>query len=151
MAAGLEANQIGMRPFMKLTSKVLDMDTLLALYVSIDFNDSSQRVLSLDQPNLGLSREYLVKGFDDDSVQEYFTYMKETVSLLSGDVVTANLELKESLMFEIALAKVSTPKEERRNMSKLYNAYTVGSLESLAGHPPSWKDYVEQVLGMPNR
>ena len=45
---------------------------------------------------------------------------------LAPDPDTANEELKESLLFEIEMANITTPAEERRNATTLYNPTTLG-------------------------
>ena len=37
--------------------------------VTTDLKNSSRRILDLDQPGLGMSREYLTKGLEDEDVQ----------------------------------------------------------------------------------
>jgi len=64
-------------------------------------------VLQLDQATLGLSREYLSKGFDDKIVQAYYRYMVDIAVILGANRERARTELKESLEFEIQLANVS--------------------------------------------
>jgi hypothetical protein len=64
-------------------------------------------VLQLDQATLGLSREYLSKGFDDKIVQAYYKYMVDIAVILGANRERARTELKESLEFEIQLANVS--------------------------------------------
>lgn len=61
----------------------------------------------LDQAALGLSREYLSKGFDEKIVQAYYKYMVDIAVILGADPDRAGKELKESLEFEIKLANVS--------------------------------------------
>lgn len=63
--------------------------------------------LQLDQASLGLSREYLNRGFKDKLVQAYYEYMVDIASLLGADRARAEVELKDSLQFEIKLANVS--------------------------------------------
>jgi len=63
--------------------------------------------LQLDQATLGLSREYLSKGFDDKLVQAYYRYMVDIAVILGANRERARTELKESLEFEIQLANVS--------------------------------------------
>jgi len=60
--------------------------------------------------------------------------------------------LKESLMFELALAKLNAPREERRDANKLYNPTTVGDLDGEEykadepAHPPSWQAYLQGLI-----
>lgn len=62
--------------------------------------------LQLDQAALGLSREYLSKGFDDKIVQAYYSYMVDIAVILGANKTDAKTELKESLEFEMKLANV---------------------------------------------
>lgn len=61
----------------------------------------------MDQASLGLSREYLSKGFDDKIVQAYYSYMVDIAVILGANKTEATTELKESLEFEMQLANVS--------------------------------------------
>ena len=45
------------------------VDYLVDFSVTTDLKNSSWRILDLDQPSLGMNREYLIKGFDDEDVQ----------------------------------------------------------------------------------
>ena len=45
------------------------VDYLVDFSVTADLRNSSWRTLDLDQPQLGLSREFLVKGVEDKDVQ----------------------------------------------------------------------------------
>lgn len=78
-----------------LLSTLLPFDTIFEL------------VFQLDQASLGLSREYLNRGFSDKLVLAYYDYMVDVATLLGADRARAELELKESLQFEMKLANVS--------------------------------------------
>ena len=43
------------------------------------------RVLGLDQPSLGMSREYLMKGIEDPTMQAYFEYMVDIAVYYGAD------------------------------------------------------------------
>ena len=45
------------------------VDYLVDFSVTTDLKNSSWRILDLDQPGLGMSREYLMKGVKDPDVQ----------------------------------------------------------------------------------
>ncbi len=45
------------------------VDYLVDFSVTTDLKNSSWRVLDIDQPGLGMSREYLIKGLEDEDVQ----------------------------------------------------------------------------------
>lgn len=65
-------------------------------------------LFQLDQAQLGLRREYLVKGLDDRIVNAYYRYMVDIAVLFGANKEVAEKELLESLNFEIKLANVST-------------------------------------------
>lgn len=56
--------------------------------------------------NLGMDREYLVKGFDDANVQAYYNYQVDTAVIFGAERFTAELEMKDILTFEMQLAEV---------------------------------------------
>ena len=45
------------------------VDYLVDFSVTTDLRNSSWRTLDLDQPGLGMSREYLMKGVEDKNIQ----------------------------------------------------------------------------------
>jgi len=126
--------------------------TIMKYDIETDDKNSSYRVFRLDQPRLGLDREYLIDGFNDKYVQFYYQYMVNSAVLLGANKSRAEKELKESLLFEIALANISAPKEERRDPNKLYNPVTLGELDgdkyivNGIGQPPSWVDHISGIL-----
>ena len=50
---------------------------IVSSWVYADDRNSSWRAIFLDQPSLGLSREYLIKGFEDEDVQVNSTILNE--------------------------------------------------------------------------
>ncbi|XP_046983494.1 neprilysin-2-like isoform X1 [Schistocerca americana] len=120
-------------------------DYLIEFSVVTDFRNSSHRSMYVDQASLGLSREFLVKGPSDKLVDAYYQYQVDLAVLLGANRTRAQQELRQSLEFEIALANISLPKEERRNLTQLYNPYTV---EQLQREFPllSWLEYLQAML-----
>lgn len=57
--------------------------------------------------SLGLDRELLMEGFDDESVSAYYSYQVDVAVLFGADRFEAELQMKEVLNFEMALANVS--------------------------------------------
>lgn len=60
----------------------------------------------MDQPSLGLSREFLVEGMNDKIVKAYYKYMIDIAVILGAPKEVAKKEMTESLEFEKALATV---------------------------------------------
>jgi neprilysin len=56
--------------------------------------------------SLGLDREYLINGLEDEYVQAYYSYQVDTAVIYGADRFSAELEMKEVLNFEIQLANV---------------------------------------------
>lgn len=112
----------------KANTEGLSIDHLLSLTLNPDEKNSSWRVISIDQPILGMDREYLVKGFNDSDVQHYYTYMVDTAVLFGASRENAEKELKLSLQFEIELAHISKSREDRKNITALYNPTTLQAI-----------------------
>ncbi len=72
--------------------------------------------------------------------------MNDVAILLGAEPEATEVELKEMLDFEISLANILTPSEERRNATTLYNPTTLGELPTLEGLPPSWTEYVRTLF-----
>lgn len=121
------------------------IDHIFDFSVTADVKNSTYRILDLDQPSLGLPRKYLIKGFNDSDIQAYYKYMVSMAVMLGAPKDRAEVELKESLLFEIKLANISLPAEERRNITKLYNKMTLGEVSKLAPDIP-WVTYVNNLL-----
>eukprot|EP00095_Tigriopus_kingsejongensis_P004532 maker-scaffold532_size145644-snap-gene-0.44 protein:Tk04532 transcript:maker-scaffold532_size145644-snap-gene-0.44-mRNA-1 annotation:"membrane metallo-endopeptidase-like 1-like" len=121
------------------------VDYFVDFSVTTDLKNSSWRILDLDQPGLGMSREYLIKGFLDEDVQAYLQYMIDVATFLGAEPDFAIEEMKRVLEFEIMLANFSLPREERRNASKLYNPMRIKDVSQFDPHTP-WLEYINNIL-----
>lgn len=121
------------------------VDYFLDFSISVDVKNSTKRIIDLDQASLGLSREYLNRGFSDKLVLAYYDYMVDVATLLGADRARAEVELKESLQFEMKLANISLPLEKRRNATSLYNPMTVAELQQKFPRIP-WLTYINRLL-----
>ena len=119
--------------------------------------------MDLDQPGLGMTREYLMKGIEDGDIKAYLTYIKDIALLLGGDPQIVEKEMEEILIFEIDIANITLPRysrdhvdfykckmiifsrEERRDANKLYNPMTINNLSDLDPSTP-WLEYINKVL-----
>lgn len=61
----------------------------------------------IDQPDLGLSQVFLLKGLENSVVSGYHSFQVDMAVLYGADKKRAEDEMKEALDFEIELAKVS--------------------------------------------
>ncbi|OWR48508.1 zinc metalloprotease [Danaus plexippus plexippus] len=112
---------------------------------SVDYFLDFSISVDLDQASLGLSREYLNRGFSDKLVQAYYEYMVDIATLLGAERAKAEVELKESLQFEMKLANISLPLEKRRNATSLYNPMTIAELQQKFPRIP-WLAYINRLL-----
>merc|ERR1719192_820899 len=140
-----ENNYIWYEQVYKFREIGYSVDYLIDFSVTTDLKNSSWRILDLDQPGLGMAREYLMKGLDDPDVQAYQEYMQDVALLLGADKDTVINDIKETIKFEIELAKISLPREERRDASKLYNPMKVSELTTLDPTTP-WLEYINTIL-----
>lgn len=86
-----------------------------------------------------------MKGLDEKIVSAYYRYMVDIAVLFGADRQRAVKELKESLDFEISLAKISLPLEERRDAAKLYNPMSIADLQKKFPSIP-WQEYLNKLL-----
>eukprot|EP00092_Neocalanus_flemingeri_P028315 GFUD01030752.1.p1 GENE.GFUD01030752.1~~GFUD01030752.1.p1 ORF type:complete len:774 (+),score=182.51 GFUD01030752.1:202-2523(+) len=130
----------------KASNEGLDTDQMISLTIETDSGNSEKRILEIDQPELGLSREYLIKGIDDKDVQAYYNYMVQTAVFMGADEKVAKVEMKEALELELKLAEMSLPREERRNITALYNPMTIKEAQELYPEIPLLQ-YINDILG----
>merc|ERR1712168_1486585 len=128
----------------KSLEKGLGISYIMQHSVGQDVKNISYRVWKIDQPSLGLSREYLIKGFEDKDVQLYYRYMVESAKLLGADPEKAKTDMKNALLFEIKLAVAFTSRELRRDPNSRYNAVKLSELKSPANF--NIKDYFNKLF-----
>ncbi|XP_046660590.1 neprilysin-2-like isoform X1 [Homalodisca vitripennis] len=119
--------------------------SLFQISVSIDAKNTSKRVIKIDQAGLGLPREFLVKGLNDPIVQAYYSYMVDIAEMYGADRRLAKVKLNESLMFEIELAKITVPQEQRRDSERMYNPYGLEDLMAEFGWV-NWTALLESMM-----
>ena len=134
----------------ELTSKArnegLESNQMISVDISIDPKNSEKRIIDIDEPDFGLDREYLIKGFNDKDVQAYYKYMVQTAVFMGADEEVAKAEMKEALELELKLAEMSLPREERRNKTALYNPMSMAKANQLYPEIPL-VEYVNKIQG----
>lgn len=63
----------------------------------------------IDQPDLGLSQVFLLKGLENPVVKAYHSFQVDLAVLYGADKTRAEKEMRDALDFEIALANVRSP------------------------------------------
>lgn len=124
-------------------------DVLIDLSVTPDFRNNTRHIIDLDQVSLGMpDRSYLLKGINDSAVAAYYNLMLESATFLGADRREAEQQMLDVLNFETTLANFSLPREERRNISSLYNKMKLSQLGSVAPNI-DWNKYLTQLLDDP--
>jgi len=97
----------------------LDHSIIITVDVLPDAVESDKRIIVIDQPSFGLEQEFLVKGFEEKTVQSYLNFLIENAVLLGAQRERAEQELREVVEFEIKLAKISLSSAKRRKASTI--------------------------------
>jgi len=118
--------------------------TVMDAGISTNSLNASRRIIAFDQASLGLSREYLIKGLDEKEVKAYYSYMVNTAVYFGADREIAEKELQESLNFELKLAEMSLPREERRNKTALTNQMTLREVSDLYEY--NWVNHMNDLF-----
>ncbi|XP_033212748.1 neprilysin-2-like [Belonocnema kinseyi] len=106
--------------------------------------NKQKRVLNIDQPTFLIGREFLVKGLNDPTVSAYFDFIVDIAVLFGANRKTAEIELKESLRFEINLAMISQSEGDTSNEIALNNRMTVTDLSYNITSIP-WQEYFNKL------
>lgn len=123
-------------------------DILIDLSVTPDFRNNTRHVIDVDQTSLGMpDRNYLLRGLNDSAVAAYYKLMVDSAVFLGANRTVAEKEMYETLQFETTLAEYCLPREERRNISFLYNKMNIKQIEKLAPHI-DWQKYFDSLLGV---
>ena len=109
-----------------------------------DPKNSERRITEVDQFSPGLSREYLIKGFDDKDVQAYFKLMINMAVMLGADKDAAEKEMEDALKLELKLAEFALPREKRRNKTALYNPMPLKYVQDMYPEIPLVK-YINDI------
>ncbi|CAH1775260.1 unnamed protein product [Owenia fusiformis] len=121
---------------------------LLNQWVSSDDKNSSTNIIQVDQAALGMpSRDYLLKGREDKNVKAYEDYAVGFVMLLDEDADKSYVEkeIGDMIDFEIELANITIPQEDRRDTEALYNKWTIDFLQkNISGI--DWLKYLNDMF-----
>ncbi|XP_012943220.1 neprilysin [Aplysia californica] len=126
---------------------------LLSVYTGIDNKNSSQRILKMEQTDFGLpGQKYYLVARDDPMLIAYEDLIVGVAKLMGGETNEQVLRegAKEIVDFEIVLANISVPDEERRDANTLYNPMTLRDVHGNYSQAFDWRSYVFRVMTMPD-
>ena len=130
----------------KFRQRGFSHDMIIDLSVVPDVRNNKRYIIELDQSSLGLpDRAYYFKGMNDTTVSAYYNLMCESAVLLGAPRDEARKQMLEALEFETSLAKISAPREQRRNVTRMYNKMPARDLYKLAPNI-DWLRYLRSLL-----
>ncbi|XP_033763934.1 neprilysin-1-like isoform X2 [Pecten maximus] len=146
---GGQARALGLEELLKRTRKYSNRP-ILDMYVYDDSKDVQHNIMNIDQPSLGMpDRKYFLNGRDDKTLKAYERFAVELAKAFGADSTSAEQQIREMVDFEIKIANLTMPSDQRRNADKLYNKMTIGTLKRR--YPQfKWMDYFNGVLGDEN-
>lgn len=130
----------------------LGADYLVSVWVFADQKSTDETAIYVDQSSLGMSRSVLTAPQNyEERITAYKTYMASTASIiatsLGQDTSQIEAEVADVLNFEMALANITTPPEDRRDIDRMYNPMTVLELSDLtAGSDLNWVQLLSSMF-----
>ncbi|XP_078618830.1 phosphate-regulating neutral endopeptidase PHEX-like isoform X2 [Branchiostoma floridae x Branchiostoma japonicum] len=128
-----------------LALRAYNNDLLIEASVSVDSKNSSLRIITVDQPSLGLGRDYFIDENYSTQKQAYFELMVKAATALGADVNTVREEMNKTLELETFLAEIMVPSEDRRESENLYNKMTVGEMQANIAPEVDWLLYLNTL------
>ncbi|KAF5280979.1 hypothetical protein FQR65_LT14903 [Abscondita terminalis] len=126
----------------------IDSNTFIKFDLLPDQKNSSRIILYIDQPDLDISRDNILEGFDDMIVDAYYNHLIDLAEVFGAEKTFAKYELKSLIDFLIELATISQSDEERRDRAALYNPMTVSELQTK--YPNIyWLEFINNILVLP--
>ncbi|CAJ0933286.1 unnamed protein product, partial [Mesorhabditis belari] len=116
-------------------------DIFFQIYVYADAKNTSRNTIFVDQGSLSLGRGskdyYLNETMFSTQINAYKKFIKAGMKILASDAkITRDdeqmvTELEEMVKFEIEIAKIIVPEDDRRNNTRMYNKKSISELYGL--------------------
>lgn len=117
--------------------------------VDADDKNSSRNIIKVDQSGLTLPRTLYLSNLTNPKLMAYLKYMTTVGSLLGGqDSNFTREQMKEVLKFEMKLAKIFVPPENRSEIDEIYNKTTIRKLKKLCDKIPWLQFFKGQFEGI---
>lgn len=144
-----EFEMIENKPFQETLSHFhkIGVGMLWNSFVSLDDKDSSKMSLHVNQSSLGLpEREYYLSDAPKfvEIREKYILHIRKMLEFTGVSEDESKKAARAIMDIETKLAKVSMPKEERRDPDKTYNKMTLVELQNLTPEV-DWKKYFEDM------
>ncbi|XP_059154147.1 neprilysin-1-like isoform X2 [Physella acuta] len=125
---------------------------IITLYVSSDNMNSSRYIMQIDQPSsFGLpGQKYYLVERNDTMLKAYEEFIYAVGNLMGfANASTAAQDIKDIVDFEIQLANISVPDEQRRDSKKLYNPMTLREIIGNYSQQFNWTSFFNQIFSSP--
>ncbi|XP_067658892.1 membrane metallo-endopeptidase-like 1 isoform X2 [Haliotis asinina] len=121
---------------------------IISMSVGTDLKNSSRRILYVDQADFGmLGQKYYQRGRNDVMLLAYEKLIINIASELGNHTNDVTADVKDIVDFEIMLANISVPAEERRDSEDLYNMFNISQLAT--SYPKfDWLRYFQELMNM---
>lgn len=83
-----------------------NINYLIDFQISTNIKNTTSRIIYLDQASIGLFREFLILGIEENAVKAYYNYAVDMAVLFGAERARAESDMMDSLNFEMALANV---------------------------------------------
>ncbi|XP_061095930.1 phosphate-regulating neutral endopeptidase PHEX isoform X2 [Conger conger] len=142
-----EESQFNVLQTMTQVRTQFSKSVLVRLYVSPDDKNSNQYIIKMDQATLSLSsrEDFLTNTTDAQAYREaLLSLMVDTAVMLGANQQSAETQMKDTLAFEIKLAEILIPFENRTS-ENLYNKYSLSRLQKTIPDF-NWLEFVKAVI-----
>lgn len=113
--------------------KEFHMYSILQFTVSADDKNSSVNIIQMENGPLVMpNRDYYLDTNEVVYIKAYETFMIKVAKLLGANSTDLKKELHRVIQFEIQLANITIPAEERHDVQRLYTKLSVQQLKKLA-------------------
>ncbi|KAF7393366.1 hypothetical protein HZH68_010185 [Vespula germanica] len=137
---------------MQILQNVYNMGGLFSWTVNEDDRNSSRYIIQIDQGGLTLPAvgNYLNVSEDDKILTACLEYMTKIGVLLGGEENSTRQQMRDVITFEVRLANITTPQEERRDEEKIYHLMSLSELQRKANFI-SWVDFFQNATRIVNK
>lgn len=118
-------------------------DYFFDVSVKVDSKKTSRRFIYIDRPNLSIKSKHLAEGTPEARV--YLNYTIDMTLLLAAAEAFDRREVRDSVIFELALARIALPKDERQDPTSLYTSMSVNELQSKYRYV-DWLEYFKVLF-----
>lgn len=150
LSSGWTESSFNLEDILITTRKYTNSPPIFDSYSYTDSKNPDGRILYVDQQGFGMpNRDYYLKGRDDKTLLAYETYATEMAIMFGADPAVAKTDTQAMVDFEIELANISVPEDQRRDDIKMYNLQSVQELiDTYTGF--DWMKYFTEILKIDN-